>query len=568
MPAQQFNAQADSLEATQPISDDAYTLSNVSVKSVNGKNDTSAGYQDVSFDMTLNPSKVKAGDYLDIHTGLKSNGEWYSYNSRLERHSDLTMNTGDVIGSVDSQGDYYRITFNSIVSHYQNAKASVDLKFSSYNQNAINTTLYTHDTKYKDKNLTYSPTNDAAIGDHYYTLGIQLPVEYYPESKSIEANQSASFAYYSLYGINWYQDNDGYLYTINNKDSLGGEIYPGEKLGNSFDVTVSVANNKKYFTPELPTIDNLNLAFKQALQHAGATTYKITKMLDADNKLGIYKSNNSTRQNTPTFTITADTPKEDNSNPNDPRLVITYHVKIDSNQPIAWGSDDQYGIFQIMARQVGGELTPANGIDTPAKLQQSKNKESNNSYLGYALKDTDFENYMKNSVGVLKYTIKSSNGYNIDDSLPFDIASFTSTNAPANAVRAVGENEKATTTHKDDKIPFSTTYQYDPSLADGQTKVITAGKNGSDSYDLYEITNTITNKVVYSKKLHENKTEPVNEVIGVGADVTKKTTRTINVTDPAGKVNTTIQAANLNRTPSVNPNTGKVTYSNWSTSTW
>lgn len=227
MPAQQFNAQADSVEATQPISDDAYTLSNVSVKSVNGKNDTSAGYQDVSFDMTLNPSKVKAGDYLDIHTGLKSNGEWYTYNSRLEQHSDLTMNTGDIIGSVDSQGDYYRITFNSIVSHYQNAKASVDLKFSSYNQNAINTTLYTHDTKYKDKNLTYSPTNDAAIGDHYYTLGVQLPVEYYPESKSIEASQSASFAYYSIYGINWYQDNDGYLYTINNKDSLGGEIYPG-----------------------------------------------------------------------------------------------------------------------------------------------------------------------------------------------------------------------------------------------------------------------------------------------------------------------------------------------------
>ena len=144
----------------------------------------------------------------------------------------------------------------------------------------------------------------------------------------------------------------------------------------------------------------------------------------------------------------------------------------------------------------------------------------------------------------------------------------TSTNAPANAVRAVGENEKATTTHKNDEIPFSTTYQYDPSLADGQTKVITVGKNGSDSYDLYEITNTVTNKVVYSKKLHENKTEPVNEVIGVGANVTKKTTRIIKVTDPAGEVNTTVQAVNLNRTPTVDSKTGKVTYSNWSTDTW
>ena len=73
IPVQQYNAQANTVEATQSISDDAYTLSNASVKSFDGQTDTDSGYQDVSFDMTLNPSKVKDGDYQYVHTGIKVN---------------------------------------------------------------------------------------------------------------------------------------------------------------------------------------------------------------------------------------------------------------------------------------------------------------------------------------------------------------------------------------------------------------------------------------------------------------------------------------------------------------
>lgn len=234
IPVQQYNAQANTVEATQPISDDAYTLSNASVKSFDGQTDTDSGYQDVSFDMTLNPSKVKAGDYLDVHTGIKVNGSYVAFNNNLQNHSDLVMNTGDVIGEVNainnySDNSFYRITFNDVVTHYQNAKVSVDLKFSNYGQSATYKVLYTHNEAYKENNKYYYPKNDAIIGNHIYTIdNLKIPVIYYPVSKS-KINDDNYLTNSESSGITWYRANDGsYLYSTH-KGEISSGLIPGEK---------------------------------------------------------------------------------------------------------------------------------------------------------------------------------------------------------------------------------------------------------------------------------------------------------------------------------------------------
>ena len=126
------------------------------------------------------------------------------------------MNTGDVIGEVNainnySDNSFYRITFNDVVTHYQNAKVSVDLKFSNYGQSATYKVLYTHNEAYKENNKYYYPKNDAIIGNHIYTIdNLKIPVIYYPVSKS-KINDDNYLTNSESSGITWYRANDSEL---------------------------------------------------------------------------------------------------------------------------------------------------------------------------------------------------------------------------------------------------------------------------------------------------------------------------------------------------------------------
>lgn len=396
-------------QETAPVADDAYQVTSTPTATVtDGAQPSDSGNVQLHADLSLDSSKIKAGNYIDFKMGAPTaDGKYANYSSVTADDIPVTINNVQV-GEITSQGDggyaYYRLQFNNNITTIKNPKISVNLVWKSLIQKGLTLNAYSH-----NKSLTtYKPQDDIVIGSHTYTSGISIPVTYVSPTGSQVQDHATTEVKAGNVGTShvWTTNADGSQSLSVRDMTTAVEVALGDKLSNNVDITVETPIQTG-ITTTWKTNDEVRQQIVDILKKS-LESAKITNLL-RDGQVGI--SIETTNPDVPEVTVTSDDPTQTN----EPGTLVnhkTYHIVINTDQPIKLGGqtidlaevtvdksyltqpsdtttyDQDMATYKVYTseNQVGGNQT---GIVYRGWL-------ANGSYLGTSLANKDMQNYLTN----------------------------------------------------------------------------------------------------------------------------------------------------------------------------